>query len=278
MILPVKMALTVVHQRRVPSSSLFLFLLVLLCHLFCFSQSLKVNRVIKPRRLLPVRDGSPSDGVAGKGFGSGTSIPKPNIITPTEAGSSKGIEKFLMMYTCKICNGRNAHMISKIAYNYGMVVCTCKTCRNRHLIADNEGKLDFKEYGKKIEEYLVQQGETVQRLSIPANDLKDYYILDQDGKVTLVPKTMGQPSPNANIVEIPEENASKAAGVKFKGFAPGLFDMDEDGIPTIDLGGGGKGGGGGDGGKGGVGGDGGGNQGSTDGGDQTYKALGPGNN
>jgi len=139
-------------------------------------------------------------------------------------------------------------MISKVAYNYGMVITTCKTCRNRHLIADNEGKLDFKEYGKKIEEYLVQKGENVQRLSISAGDLSDYYILDQDGKVSLVPKSMGQPSLESTIVEIP---TPEAGAPKFKGFAPGSFKNDADGIPTLDLGGGRGGGTEGEGGKGG---------------------------
>jgi hypothetical protein len=32
----------------------------------------------------------------------------------------------------------------------------------KHLIADNEGKLDMGEYGKKIEDYLATQGEAVQ--------------------------------------------------------------------------------------------------------------------
>ena len=41
-----------------------------------------------------------------------SSIPKPTVITPSQGSSpEKGIDKFLMMYTCKLCNGRNAHMV-----------------------------------------------------------------------------------------------------------------------------------------------------------------------
>jgi len=47
--------------------------------------------------------------------------------------------------------------ISKVAYANGMVVSTCKHCRNLHLIADNEGKMDMKQYGKKIEDYLREK-------------------------------------------------------------------------------------------------------------------------
>jgi hypothetical protein len=38
-------------------------------------------------------------------------IPKPNIITPN-AGTKSNIDKFLMMYTCKQCGGRNAQMVN----------------------------------------------------------------------------------------------------------------------------------------------------------------------
>ncbi len=64
-------------------------------------------------------------------------IPKPNVITPT-TGSPNNKDKFLMMYTCKLCQGRNANMISKVAYNFGMVVATCRHCKQKHLIADNQ--------------------------------------------------------------------------------------------------------------------------------------------
>jgi DNL zinc finger len=73
-----------------------------------------------------------------------------------------------------------------------MVVSTCRHCKNKHLIADNEGKLDMPEYGKKIEEYLQSKGETIQRLSITAKDLEDNYLIDKDGILTLVPKVAGQ--------------------------------------------------------------------------------------
>ena len=135
----------------------------------------------------------------GKGFGSGDnniskqSIPKPNVIVPSKGSQNPNLDKFLMMYTCKICSGRNAHMVSKIAYSHGMVVATCRHCKTKHLIADNERKLDFpKEYGRKIEEYLESKGERVQRLSVSEKDLEDNYLVDEDGVVSLVSKMAGQ--------------------------------------------------------------------------------------
>ena len=84
-----------------------------------------------------------------------------------------------------------------------MVVATCRHCKRKHLIADNQGKLDMAEYGKKIEEYLAAQGENVQKLSFTAEQLRDNYLVDQDGKLSLVSKVM-QPPADANIVNIPE--------------------------------------------------------------------------
>lgn len=145
--------------------------------------------------------------MSGQGFGSSSSnnnnndddnltkrsIPKPNVIVPSKGSQNPNLEKFLMMYTCKICTGRNAHMVSKIAYTKGMVVATCRHCTTKHLIADNEQKLDFpKEYGRKIEEYLESKGERVQRVTISAQDLEDNYLVDEDGVVSLVSKMAGQ--------------------------------------------------------------------------------------
>jgi mitochondrial protein import protein ZIM17 len=96
------------------------------------------------------------------------------------------IEKFLMMYTCKICDGRNAHMVSKVAYNCGMVVTTCRHCKNRHLIADNENKLDMgpdTPAFQKVEELLKMRGENVQRMQVNSKQdlIEGRYLVEQDG-------------------------------------------------------------------------------------------------
>lgn len=75
-----------------------------------------------------------------------------------------------------------------------MVISTCKFCKNHHLIADNEGKMDFPEYGKRIDEYLSSQGESVQKITISPEDLENNYLIDKDGVINLVPKISGQVS------------------------------------------------------------------------------------
>ena len=92
-------------------------------------------------------------------------------ITPSKGVSS--VEKLLMMYTCKMCGGRNAHMVSKVAYNHGMVVTTCRHCKNRHLIADNDQKLDMgpdTPAFQKVEDLLRSRGEKVQRMQVDSNE------------------------------------------------------------------------------------------------------------
>ena len=56
------------------------------------------------------------------GFGGSerSEIPKPKIITPSRGKLNSNLEKFLMMYTCKICDGRNAQMVSKWSVNEKM--------------------------------------------------------------------------------------------------------------------------------------------------------------
>jgi len=138
-----------------------------------------------------------------KGFGG---IPKPNIITPAMGRpKNPNVERFLMMYTCKLCEGRNAQMVSKIAYYKGMVVSTCKQCKNLHLIADNEKQLDYPEFhqfGQKVEDLLKAKGETVQRLSVSLDELEDNYLIDKDGELSVVPKAAGQPDTGVNVIDL----------------------------------------------------------------------------
>jgi len=69
--------------------------------------------------------------------------------------------KFKIMFTCKICEHRNSHMISRLAYNQGIVIATCPGCNSRHLISDKTGLLD---YGLWDVEMLAKEGESVTRL------------------------------------------------------------------------------------------------------------------
>ena len=60
---------------------------------------------------------------------------------PTEKTEKVGKiqPQMAIQYTCKVCGERNTNMFSKLSYEKGVVIVTCKQCSSRHLIADNLG-------------------------------------------------------------------------------------------------------------------------------------------
>ena len=130
---------------------------------------------------------------------SSNSIARPEIIRPKARGGVT--EKMLIIYTCKTCGTRNSQEISKIAYKEGIVVSKCSGCKTSHLVADNTGKLDMAEYGKKIDTYLESKGERVQRLVLTPEQLEENYLIDRNGRVELQNKAGGQPEVDSRIID-----------------------------------------------------------------------------
>lgn len=78
--------------------------------------------------------------------------------------------KMQLMYTCKVCETRNSHIISKKAYTEGVVLVKCKQCENNHLIADNLKW--FRDTKTNIEDLLAEKGEKVRKMS--GNEVFEY--------------------------------------------------------------------------------------------------------
>lgn len=80
--------------------------------------------------------------------------------------------KMRLMFTCKKCSTRTSKLISKLAYDKGVVIVRCDGCKNNHLIADNLGW--FSEINSKIniEKLMALKGETVRKV---LNDKDGYY-------------------------------------------------------------------------------------------------------
>lgn len=78
------------------------------------------------------------------------------------------VDKPMMMiaFTCKKCNDRSSHTMSKQAYTKGTVLIQCPSCQVRHLIADH--LRIFSDQHITIEDILNAKGESV---SLTADDL-----------------------------------------------------------------------------------------------------------
>ena len=122
--------------------------------------------------------------------------------------------KFQILFTCKICETRNSHMISRLAYQQGIVIATCPGCGSRHLLADKTGLLDV---GIWDVEQLAQQGENVTRLTtdgykqvgadLQVEDLPD---MVQDEKSPLLVRNK-----DGLIEALPEENLGVSRAADF---------------------------------------------------------------
>lgn len=67
--------------------------------------------------------------------------------------------QLMIAFTCKKCNTRSSHTMSKQAYTKGTVLIQCPGCKNRHLIADHL-KI-FNDENINIEDILKAKGENV---------------------------------------------------------------------------------------------------------------------
>ncbi|CAL9738060.1 mitochondrial protein import protein Zim17p [Monosporozyma servazzii] len=74
--------------------------------------------------------------------------------------------QLMIAFTCKKCNTRSSHTMSKQAYTKGTVLIQCPGCKNRHLIADHL-KI-FHDEKINIEDILKAKGENI---SQSTNDL-----------------------------------------------------------------------------------------------------------
>ncbi|XP_012146776.2 uncharacterized protein LOC105663323 [Megachile rotundata] len=72
--------------------------------------------------------------------------------------------KLKLMFTCKVCQYRSSKIISKVAYEKGVIIIRCDGCKNNHLIADNLGWFEDLKRRNNIEKLMAAKGETVQRI------------------------------------------------------------------------------------------------------------------
>lgn len=84
---------------------------------------------------------------------------------------AKLVGKLRLMFTCKKCGTRSDKVISKLAYEKGVVIVRCDGCLNNHLIADNLGWFAGQKRCVNIEQIMAKKGEMVRKV---LNDKEGY--------------------------------------------------------------------------------------------------------
>ncbi|CCK72609.1 Zim17p KNAG_0K02460 [Huiozyma naganishii CBS 8797] len=84
---------------------------------------------------------------------------KKGSVGPSSAKLAMDKPQLMIAFTCKKCDTRSSHTISKQAYTGGTVLIQCPGCQNRHLIADHL-KI-FADSSVTIEDIMRARGETV---------------------------------------------------------------------------------------------------------------------
>ena len=79
--------------------------------------------------------------------------------TPIPGATLSPGDKMVMLYTCKVCEVRSARVISKAAYQEGVVLVRCPGCLKLHLVADHLAY--FEDDGVNVEQVLAKRGEAV---------------------------------------------------------------------------------------------------------------------
>jgi methionine-rich copper-binding protein CopC len=99
-------------------------------------------------------------------------------------------EKYVIMFTCNVCETRAARKISKKAYNTGVVICRCEKCKNLHLIADRMGVFedDSWDIQKHMTKLLEQENINIEQigdlLEVTENDEEDNENVSDEGSDT----------------------------------------------------------------------------------------------
>lgn len=98
-------------------------------------------------------------------------------------------DKYIIAFTCKVCDKRSAKKISKRGYHHGVVLVRCGGCQNLHLIADRMGV--FEDESWDVMKYLSKQ-KNAEKVDVDS----------EDGVLTMIGKDIPNPKPNPNPVDI----------------------------------------------------------------------------
>ena len=120
--------------------------------------------------------------------------------------------KLHLAFTCKRCQTRNSKIITKHAYEKGIVIVRCDGCQNNHLIADNLGWFGSADSPRNIEYIMKQKGETVRR--VRDNSEGYFEVLAQEEILQIQQRIKAQEKPEMknDHEETPKLNYQKVGG------------------------------------------------------------------
>ncbi|KAJ3417038.1 hypothetical protein HDV05_007520 [Chytridiales sp. JEL 0842] len=90
--------------------------------------------------------------------------------------------RLLIGFTCKVCSTRSHKLMSKKAYEKGVVIITCDGCQSKHLIADHLGWFDTGKMEGTIEDIMRRKGEEVVKVGYEEVLQKAQELKDQAGE------------------------------------------------------------------------------------------------
>ena len=105
---------------------------------------------------------------------------------PEANPEKKDVPSYDLTFTCKQCDERSTHRISKQGYHHGTILITCKGCKNRHLISDHL-KI-FSDTGITIEDILKEKGQMLKKGSLTPGEEGDIEFWDDGTQTTRPPK------------------------------------------------------------------------------------------
>ncbi|KAK1757930.1 DNL zinc finger-domain-containing protein [Echria macrotheca] len=118
-------------------------------------------------------------------------IPRPPTRTAQNPSSSESSEQkpspppqYELTFTCRPCNHRSRHRVSKHGYHHGSVLVTCPSCKNRHVISDH--LRIFGDAKVTIEDILRERGQSIRKGTLgSSDDGEEDFEFWEDGEVVV---------------------------------------------------------------------------------------------
>jgi protein import protein ZIM17 len=101
------------------------------------------------------------------------SHPSASVAAPESRLEREQVPSYELTFTCKVCETRSSHRLSKQGYHHGTILISCPDCKNRHLISDHL-KI-FSDKSVTIEDLMREKGHLVKKGSLNAEGDIEFY-------------------------------------------------------------------------------------------------------